>query len=199
MDATPETTDEWEKTLIDTSKKLMQITLTHYTQLLATLNTKIQELEELIQHIQLSEEPTNTLTEDQEQRITQLQQKLEHTRTRKLHTLKNPTANRNKPPRTASSRPPKVHNSTQEHFLLTRQKHQSCHKPPALMHNMKALLPTPIPVMPPTQVPHTHVHKRTLLPTPDIPCQPIPLMQIPAAGGALCKKKGSGKGRSPSA
>ena len=78
LDTTPETTAAWEKTLTDTSKRLMKITYTQYTQLLGTLNTKIQELEELLQCIQLIDEHANTLTTDQEQRITQLQKKLEH-------------------------------------------------------------------------------------------------------------------------
>ena len=57
MDSTQDTQEEWEHTLIDTSKKLMDITHEHYTRLLATLNEKIPKLEQLLDHIQLADKP----------------------------------------------------------------------------------------------------------------------------------------------
>ena len=68
----------------------------------------------------------------------QLQNKLKYTWICKLQTLKNPTTNRLQ----RSTRSPKVHNNTQENFLLQRHKHQFHYQPPTPMHNWKFLLPT---------------------------------------------------------
>ena len=67
MDNTTNIRERWEETLIDSSKKLVQITYNHYTGLLATLNEKIEELENVLDNMQLTEAPqahTNTRTQD---------------------------------------------------------------------------------------------------------------------------------------
>ena len=48
--------ENWEKTLLDTSKKLIHPTTVHYTSLLATIK-KIEELETLCTHYKLTPNP----------------------------------------------------------------------------------------------------------------------------------------------
>ena len=90
MDA-PKTdiTQTWDAILVDTSKELMKITQIHYTSLLASINKDIEHLESLLDKLTVSAEQ-KTLTPAQEERITQLTEKLEHTRTKKVTHLKNP-------------------------------------------------------------------------------------------------------------
>ena len=133
--------NEWEDTLIDTSKKLMQLTVTHYTSLLATFTEKIEELESLLDTLQIDPAP---LTNIQTDRLAQLQQKLENTRNKKTHALKDSNSAAPQP----ATRPHRQQGNTNspQHFLPPPQKHRpkkSMKHAPIMPLMRKTLLPTP--------------------------------------------------------
>lgn len=167
----------WHDALIDTSKKLIEITHDHYKILLATLTEKIDELEALLHKLQIDP----NITQQQDTRLKTLHNKLEETRRRKLDNLMKPPTE----PHTQVSHTNT--NKTREPFLSEPQrKHQQNTKEPPRPYRRtrKALLPTPpypppflntpqpIPAYrpyPPFQTPHRHT----------LPPHPPPLMSLP--------------------
>ena len=155
--------EDWEQELLDTSKHLVELTYTHYTLLLVTITEKIKELETLLNNLDINMQHKQ-LTDTQMQKLITLEKRLETTRNKKIHRVKNTT-------------PQKVNNYKHSHFLVPTQKHHTRQGPPqAPSTHRKTLLPTPNnPPALTTQQPRTQCG--TLLPTP--PMQPLSQHPLP--------------------
>ena len=155
--------EDWEQALLDTSKHLVELTYTHYTLLLATITEKIKELEILLNNLDINMQHKQ-LTDTQMQKLITLEKRLETTRNKKIHRLKNTT-------------PQKLNNNKHSHFLVPTQKHHTRQGPPqAPSTHRKTIQPTPNnPPALTTQQPRTQC--RTLLPMP--PMQPLSQHPLP--------------------
>ena len=126
-------THKWNEALTETSKKLMMITHAHYTNILENIQTKIDELEAKLSHLEL----TRSTIDEQNTRLRQLEDKLENTRKTKIDRLMKP--------RTPQAQVNNRTNNNEPHrpppppsFLPNTQRHQQ-----KRMRPRRTLLPTP--------------------------------------------------------
>ena len=195
-------TNEWDRVLHNTSKSLQRLLYIHYEDLLELTERKIQALD---QHIQTRHSDTH-LTQEQQDKITKLDSKLEQTRNKKITQL---TQAQNKDaPTQAPHNTPHRHTPQQtraqnnQNFLSQQQNHPSTQRPmppkapripstqriPSQVHHPPTVSQGPLlqhPLTAPQPLLHHHRQslphmrpKRTLLPTPIYHNPPPPMTTL---------------------